>query len=325
MANSILKSEILFLYETSYNIPNGDPFTGEQRYDEETKKILVSDVRIKRFIRSYFEDIKQFPIYVSEKTGAGKTDAKGVLAWIAANRNKNKKTDVGEILKEQIDVRLFGGISTLSDDDLKKITVDNNICVNGHVQYTGPVQFALLNPSLNKVNMRMHQNTTHFTSKGGKTQGSIGTTTVVPYSLIQIHGWVNQRIAETTGMTEADLTNMFEALWYGTSGEGSSHSRSKIGQDAILLLNIVYDGENKKIYGADRLIDLNPKVGKREEDIRCFDDYSLDFTKFNTVVKSDKVKEIQYYTEIEEIKNKLEEEPVTKLKMVPILLKSKSE
>ena len=31
------KSEILFLYETSYNIPNGDPFTGEQRYDEETR------------------------------------------------------------------------------------------------------------------------------------------------------------------------------------------------------------------------------------------------------------------------------------------------
>ena len=36
------KSEILFLYETSYNIPNGDPFTGEQRYDEETKKIYDS-------------------------------------------------------------------------------------------------------------------------------------------------------------------------------------------------------------------------------------------------------------------------------------------
>ena len=35
------KSEILFLYETSYNIPNGDPFTGEQRYDDETKKSLL--------------------------------------------------------------------------------------------------------------------------------------------------------------------------------------------------------------------------------------------------------------------------------------------
>ena len=35
------KSEILFLYEKSYNIPNGDPFTGEQRYDDETKKSLL--------------------------------------------------------------------------------------------------------------------------------------------------------------------------------------------------------------------------------------------------------------------------------------------
>ena len=47
------KSEIIFLYESKYSMPNGDPFTGEQRYDEETKKVLVSDVRIKRFIRDY--------------------------------------------------------------------------------------------------------------------------------------------------------------------------------------------------------------------------------------------------------------------------------
>ena len=160
---AVNKSEILFLYETSYNIPNGDPFTGEQRYDEETKKILVSDVRIKRFIRTYLEDVKKLPIYVSEKTGAGKTDSKKVLTWIAENRNKNALTDIGEILKQQIDVRLFGGISTLKDDETSKIKVSGNSCTNGHVQFTGPVQFALLNPSLNEVDLRMHQNTTHFT------------------------------------------------------------------------------------------------------------------------------------------------------------------
>ena len=186
MNNNVKKSEILFLYETSYNIPNGDPFTGEQRYDEETKRILVSDVRIKRFIRTFFEE-KQLPVYVSEKTGAGKTDSKGVLKWIAENRNPNKLTNVAELLKEQIDVRLFGGISTLGDD-AKKIKVDGTPMVNGHTQFTGPVQFALLNPSLNEVNLRIHQNTTHFTSKGENTQGSIGTTSIVPYSLIQIHG-----------------------------------------------------------------------------------------------------------------------------------------
>ena len=58
------KSEILFFYETSYSTPNGDPFTGEQRYDEETKKILVSDVRIKRFIRDYFIVIGGHDVYV---------------------------------------------------------------------------------------------------------------------------------------------------------------------------------------------------------------------------------------------------------------------
>ena len=184
------KSEILFLYETSYNIPNGDPFTGEQRYDEETKKILVSDVRIKRFVRTYLEDIEGEHIYVSENTGAGKTDSKGVLTWIAQNWNTNQKTDIAEIMKELIDVRLFGGISTLKNDETKKIKVNKKECTNGHVQFTGPVQFAALNPSLNRVNLRIHQNTSHFTSRDENAQGAIATTTLVPYSVVQIHGWI---------------------------------------------------------------------------------------------------------------------------------------
>lgn len=256
----VKKSEILFLYETSYNIPNGDPFTGEQRYDEETKKILVSDVRIKRFIRTYLEDVKNLSIYVSEKTGEGKTDSKNVLKWLAENRNEKQSNDIGEILKQQIDVRLFGGISTLDD----KLKIKNKDYTNGHVQFTGPVQFALLNPSLNEVDLRMHQNTTHFTSSESNAQGSIGTTTLVPYSLIQIHGWVNPKVANTTGLTSEDLKLMYEGLWYGTSGEGSSFSRSKVGQNSVLLVEIVYAESNKKIYGTDRLISIKPKNEKRE-------------------------------------------------------------
>jgi len=305
--SEINKSEILFLYETSYNIPNGDPFTGEQRYDEETKKILVSDVRMKRYIRTYLEEIKNLPIYVSEKTGAGKTDAKGVLKWIAENRNENNLTDIGEILKEQIDVRLFGGISTLDNKATKQIKVNKKECSNGHVQFTGPVQFALLNPSLNEVNLRMHQNTTHFTSSADKTQGSIGTTTLVPYSLIQIHGWINSKIAEKTCMTSDDLKLMYEGLWYGTSGDGSSHSRSKVGQNSILLLEIVYAGSKQKIYEVDRLIELKPKNDKAGEQIRSMDDYTLEFDKLIEIAKTDKIKEIKFYTEIESIKSKLTE------------------
>ena len=301
------KSEILFLYETSYNIPNGDPFTGEQRYDEETKKILVSDVRIKRFVRTYLEDIEGEHIYVSDKTGADKKDSKGVLTYIAQNKewNPRQKTDIAEIMKGLIDVRLFGGISTLTNNDTKNIKVNKKECTNGHVQFTGPVQFAALNPSLNRVNLRMHQNTSHFTSNEDNAQGAIATTTLVPYSVVQIHGWINPTVAKSTDLKEDDLQKMFKALWYGTGGEGSSFSRSKVGQDSLLLLIIDYKENFDKLYGVDRTIKLVPNEGLKDEQIRSMDNYTLNFTKLKELAKNDKIEKIRFYTEIDEIKNEL--------------------
>lgn len=299
------KSEILFLYETSYNIPNGDPFTGEQRYDEETKRILVSDVRIKRFIRTYLEDIEGEHIYVSDKTGADQKTSKGVLTWIAKNWNSNQKTDIAEIMKELIDVRLFGGISTLTDSETKSIKVNKKECSNGHVQFTGPVQFAALNPSLNRVNLRIHQNTSHFTSKDENAQGAIATTTLVPYSVVQIHGWTNPTVAKSTDLKEDDLQKMFKALWYGTGGEGSSFSRSKVGQDSLLLLVIDYKQDFDKLYGVDRTIKLVPGESLKDEQIRSMDDYTIDFTKLKDLANNDKIEKIRFYTEIDKIKESL--------------------
>jgi len=312
------KSEILFLYETSYNIPNGDPFTGEQRYDEETKKILVSDVRIKRYIRDFLADKKDVNIYIKGKESAiqeeekeeGETTSKKegsgsarridellslptIKKEIAEEKSKLKKgekfSEALFVMKKCLDVRLFGGISTKIQDA---------------VNLTGPVQFSLLNPSCNQVNLRMHQNTSVLESKQGKEQGAIATTSLVPYSLIQIHGWINPKIAEKTGMTPEDLKLMFEGLWYGTSGDGSSHSRSKVGQNSVLLLEIVYAKSNQKIYGVDRLIKLEHD-GKKGEQLRSMDDYIIDFSKLIEAAASKKVQEIKFYTEIEAIKTTL--------------------
>ncbi len=306
------KSEILFLYESVYSVPNGDPFTGEQRYDEETKKILVSDVRIKRFIRDYLEENGE-DIYVSDKTGAGKTTSAGAIKNLY-NRFKKKNEeikDVEKILKKCIDVRLFGGISTLKGADAK--IDDNTSLENTHVQYTGPVQFALLSPSLNAVNLRIHQNTSHFLSGEGKGQGAIGTTTIVPYALVQIHGWLNPKVAENTGLTEDDVKKMLKALWYGTSGDGSSHSRSKAGQNSILLLNIIYNEPQNKLYGIDKLIRLTNKNGKKDEELRGMDDFEFDFAELVKVASSEKIKEIEYYTEINDLSNKLRQEEFKKI------------
>ncbi|HUZ57305.1 MAG TPA: type I-B CRISPR-associated protein Cas7/Csh2 [Hanamia sp.] len=304
MADTIQhKSELLFLYDTTYNIPNGDPFTGEQRYDEETKKILVSDVRMKRYVRDYLDD-KGESIYVIGDKSFAEGDESGSAARIkslqdkfkkeleeaekAAKEKKEKFSKALFVMKQCVDVRLFGGIATGKGDA---------------VNLTGPVQFALLNPSLNQTNLRMHQNTSVFVSKGSNEQGAIGTTTLVPYSIVQIHGWLNPKVAIETATKDDDLKKLFEGLWYGTSGDGSSHSRTKSGQNAILLLEIVYAETNKKVYGIDQLIKLKNKEDKKDEQLRSLEDVEFDFSKLLSVAASDKISKVKYYTEIDAIKN----------------------
>lgn len=278
------KSEILFLYEATYTIPNGDPFTGEQRYDDETKKILVSDVRIKRYIRDQIAQTEPNSIFVLHDPAAAKAEKSGDPESGAASRAKELAKDgmTLELFTKLYDVRLFGGIVTAK---------------KGAINLTGPVQFALLNPSLNKVDLRMHQNTSVFASSTEKTRGAIGTTTVVPYAVLQIHGWINPYSAEKTGLSEQDITRMFRALWDGVN---NANTRTKANQSALLLLQVVYKDTTSKIYGLDRTIKLKPEEGMRDEQLRDETNYVLDFTELqNRVLDSDKVAEVRYHTESE--------------------------
>jgi len=290
------KSEILFLYESTYSIPNGDPFTGEQRYDEEIKKVLVSDVRIKRFIRDYLEENGD-PIYVSDKTSIGATNSAGMVKHLYENTFAKKLDDVKEILKSCIDVRLFGGISTLKGNEAK---VKGVTLKNSHCNLTGPVQFALLNPSLNEVDLRMHQNTSHFKSEEDKKQGAIGTTTVVPYCVNQIHGWINPFSAKHTDLSDNDVNLMLKALWESIN---NANTRSKSNQNSLLLLQIIYAEPTKKIYGVDRLIKINPNNDMRGEQLRSLDDFTFDFSNLSKIANNGMIEKVRYYTEIEDIKN----------------------
>lgn len=290
------KSEILFLYESSYSVPNGDPFTSEQRYDEETKKVLVSDVRIKRFIRDYFDERGE-QVYVIDKRIEGEKEGSGAALRMKRLRDDLKndesvltkgKPDSLKLMKKCIDVRLFGGISTEGGDA---------------VNLTGAVQFALLNPSLNKTDLRMHQNTSVFASSGEKTRGAIGTTTVVPYSLNQIHGWINPFSAIHTGLVQTDIDAMFKALWVSIN---NANTRSKSNQNSLLLAQIIYADANKKLYGADRFIEIDKeKTEKQHEQIRNSDDYVLSMEKLKEAAKNPSVKQINFYTENEKIKQEL--------------------
>jgi CRISPR-associated protein Csh2 len=299
----VQKSEVLFLYESTYSIPNGDPFTGEQRYDDETKKVLVSDVRIKRFIRDYFVETGVDVFVVSDKSaleadeklkGSGAALRMKALkskygndADVQRTKGKGKaEIDALKLMQKCVDVRLFGGISTEEGDA---------------VNLTGPVQFALLNPSLNKTDLRIHQNTSVFSSSEEKTRGAIGTTTVVPYSLNQIHGWINPYSARHTGLIEDDIKAMFKALWESVN---NANTRTKSNQNSLLLLQLVYAEPTKKLYGVDRFIELKP-TEKRDEQIRNSDDYSLDLARLKEAVNSPAISAVNFYTEKKELRDEL--------------------
>jgi CRISPR-associated protein Csh2 len=110
-------------------------------------------------------------------------------------------------------------------------------------------------------------------------------------------------------MTEDDLNLMYEGLWYGTSGDGSSHSRTKVGQNSVLLIEIEYSANNQKIYGVDRLIELKPKDNKKGEQLRSMDDYELDFSKLFQAAATEKVVKVKFYSEIDSIKSELAGQP----------------
>ena len=293
------KSEVLYLYESKYSIPNGDPFTGEQRYDDETKRVLVSDVRIKRYVRDYFIEQNQmdegkYEIFVfNDKTQVAEgskesgSSARMQSLWAKYYPKKPEKKMLEkaalELLQKCIDVRLFGGISTEKE---------------AAVNITGPVQFALLNPSLNKVDLRIHQNTSVFSSSADKSRGAIGTTSVVPYALNQIHGWINPYSAKNSGLTEVDINELFVAMWNSIN---NSNTRSKSNQSSVLLIQIIYRNPNDKLYGTDKLISISSS--KEEEQIRDMEDFSFDFSLIDNVAKSEKIREIRFYTEIEAIQN----------------------
>lgn len=295
MSTNQEKSEIIFLYESKYSIPNGDPFTGEQRYDEETKKVLVSDVRIKRFIRDYLYNIGE-TIYVINDKDQAEGKESGSAARIKSLRKKFeaelkeagiKKDDGLFLLTKCIDVRLFGGISTEEKNS---------------VNLTGPIQFALLNPSLNSVDLRLHQNTSVFSSDVTKSGGAIGTTSLVPYSINQIHGWINPFAAELSKLEDKDVKTMFKALWNSIN---NANTRSKSNQSSLLLLQLVYKNKTDKVYGTDKLISYTSD--KRDEQFRDVADIEFNFKALKEVATSPKIAEVRYYTESKTIADKLKE------------------
>jgi CRISPR-associated protein Csh2 len=250
------KREFLFLYDAKDCIPNGDPFTGEQRYDEDTQTALVSDVRLKRYIRDFIDNgYDDETIFYSDKNGKKTTGTRAIeLSPIDESID-----NLEDLKKKCIDVKLFGTVVAGKDKQY-------------NTQATGAIQFKMFNRTLNKVFLPTTQNTSVMPSKDGNEQGSIATFSYMPYGLFSCVGYFNPTTAKENLLKEDDLEKMKIALWNEIN---TKNTRSKTGQQSRLLVEIEYNDDYYKIPDIEYSIRLE---NEQKFKYRKFDDIKDDLT-----------------------------------------------
>lgn len=270
-------SEILFIYDAKLTNPNGDPDDENRpRMDYEKSKNLVSDVRLKRYIRDYFED-KGKEIFVSKVEGktVNATDRLKKLL----NGKAPEQKDLDTILDKLIDVRLFGATMPIKGSGSK----------GSSIAITGPVQFNW-GYSLNNVTLVDSTSiTSHFSGDSKNQQGTIGKDYRVYYSLLSFHGIISGQRARETRLKEEDVELMDEAM---IKAIPLAATRSKIGQYPRLYLRVEYV-DNESFIGDFRdFVEIENKDGLRE-----INDTRIDISKLVKRLKKEKgkIRKINYW------------------------------
>jgi len=271
-------SEILFLYDAKLTNPNGDPDDeNKPRMDYDKEVNLVSDVRLKRYIRDYL-DSKGYEIFVSKIEGET-VDATKRLERLL---NKSKlgaltMEDLDTILSKLIDVRLFGATMPIKAQEGER---------GASSTFTGPVQFTW-GYSLNKVELVKSNSITSLfagRTEGGRGEyGTFGKDWRLYYSLIAFYGIVSGYRAEYTRLTEDDVLLLDDAMINAIPQMAST--RSKVGQKPRLYLRIEY--KNRGIF----LGDLRGKIKLDNiEGLRDISDYELEVSELLEFLSSNKGK-----------------------------------
>lgn len=271
MGNGEVKDgEILFVYESKMSNPNGDPDNENiPRMDYSNGINLVSDVRLKRYIRDYFtdnlnEDNNQ--VFVR----------RGLKVQNATERASEFEKDLDKIISKCIDIRMFGATIALKGESATKEKGKKE--KGKSIKLTGPVQFTW-GFSLNQVELvNSYSITSTFSSESGNQQGTIGKDYRVYYSILAFYGVISSRRAKESKFTSEDLRQLDRALLNALQ---SQSTRTKIGQFPLLYIRTEY--EKPRFIG-----DLRDylKLNSNSKHIRTIDDYSLDITNLVEEIKA---------------------------------------
>ena len=314
-------SDFLYIYEAIKCNPNGDPDQeNKPRMDYDTKTNLVTDVRLKRFIRDYLkhQGNKIFVDMEGDSKVSVESKLEAVIKRIIQDEEKLKEIFEGKpdfleayqkIIKDKAPEKAFKEIQKQSKKNevlkdanlylLDKLIKDDFIDIRmfggafaaeGFTHpYTGAIQMNW-GHSLNKVELMDSDSIVTIMNDDAST---FGKDYRVYYSLLAFNGTMNKYAAQSTGLTEEDRETFRDAIWESIA---ALPTRSKLDQYPKLYVEIVYkDNVNNGRFGDLRnYVKVNPKEGIEDKQVRKFDDLVFDASALEQLIKDNKdiIKEV---------------------------------
>jgi len=316
MENQLLtnNSDFLFLYEAIQCNPNGDiDQENRPRMDYDNDINLVTDVRLKRYVRDFLKATGQdiFVDMEGENKVSPDSKLKAVLLRLLANENDMKIFFEGkETLQKKFDDLKEKNkgksgeeiIKFMQDKKNKELCFDLNHALLAHLvkqkfidirffgsafaiegftrSYTGPIQLNW-GYSLHKVQIMDSSSIVTIMNDGNST---IGKDYRVHYSLLGFVGSINKYAAMSTGLTNEDVELFRKALWESIP---ALPTRSKMNQYPKLYVEVIYnEGFNNGYFGDMRqFLAVSPNNGLEEKQIRKYADLTLNAQKLIDILK----------------------------------------
>lgn len=262
------RSEIALVIDAKDTNPNGDPLTAdnEPRIDPNTGQCIVTDVRLKRYIRDQIDDDGD-AILIKNPDDGVYTREKMYEALYEELDGEPADLDDDEVVEGFLgaatDVRYFGAT----------ISVDTDLSERLPDQFQGPVQFGH-GRSYHKVDRNTESKAlaTVIANDEDSEQGTFATDHRIEYGVIGFGGRINENAANTTHLTKADVERLDTLIW--RSLKNQTMTRSKVGQQPRFYIRVEYGPDAFEIGRLNDRIEVDPETSVSE--MRSVTDYELD-------------------------------------------------
>jgi CRISPR-associated protein Csd2 len=219
--------DFVYFFDVANGNPNGDPDAGNlPRMDPETGQGLVSDVSIKRKIRNYVADAREgqkgHAIYVTENAilndqhrkayeAIRKDDEKIQKAKSLSPQNDKEAAELRAwMCANFFDIRTFGAVMS-TGINCGQVRGPLQFVFGRSVEAIMPLEISITRMAATNEAEKKKRSEGADDDKRGDNR-TMGRKHIVPYGLYRVHGFVNAKLAQKTGFTNADLKLVKEAL-----------------------------------------------------------------------------------------------------------------